>query len=57
MLSSYTKFCLGHNSELLLNLLRTKLTQNLARLVPQLKTEIEDIVASEFPACDGASMP
>ena len=53
MLSKYTKFCLGHNSELLLNLIRTKLTQNLARLVPQLKTEIEDIVKSEFPACDG----
>jgi cytochrome P450 len=32
-------------------LLRTKLTQNLARLMPQLKDELEYLVDTEFPAC------
>jgi len=49
--SRYTKFCFGHNSELLSNLLRAKLSQNLARLVPRLKAELEYITASEFPEC------
>jgi len=53
MLSKYTKFCLGHNNELLANIVRTKLTQNLARLVPQLKPEIEYVTATEFPECQG----
>jgi cytochrome P450 len=51
MLSEYTGFCPGHNSELLSTLIRTKLTQNLARLVPQLKGELEYVVATEFPEC------
>ncbi|PNY24453.1 Ent-kaurene oxidase [Tolypocladium capitatum] len=50
--SKYTKFSPGHNAELLTLLLRTRLTQNLARLAPQLKEEFEYIVATEFPACD-----
>lgn len=51
MLSNYTGFCPGHNSELLSTLIRTKLTQNLARLVPQLKGELAYVVATEFPTC------
>jgi cytochrome P450 len=53
MLSKYTGFYPGHNAELLSTLIRTKLTQNLARLVPQLKGELEYVVATEFPACQG----
>lgn len=53
MLSKYTKFHLGHNTDLLSNIIRTKLTQNLARLIPQLKPEIEYVVATEFPPCKG----
>ncbi len=55
MLSKYRKFCLGHNNDLLSNIVRTKLTQNLARLIPQLKPEIECMVATEFPECKGTS--
>ncbi|KAH6669138.1 ent-kaurene oxidase [Plectosphaerella plurivora] len=51
MLSKYTKFCLGHNAEMLSALVRCRLSQNLARLVPQLKGELESIVATEFPEC------
>ncbi|KAH8908882.1 cytochrome P450 [Coniochaeta sp. PMI_546] len=51
MLSKYTGFCPGHNAELLSTLIRTKLTQNLARLVPQLKGELEYVVGTEFPEC------
>ena len=51
MLSQYTKFSLGHNGDMLSGVIRTKLTQNLARLVPQLRKEIEYVVATEFPAC------
>lgn len=50
--SKYTKFSPGHNDELLTLLLRTRLTQNLVKLAPQLKEELEFIVADEFPACD-----
>jgi hypothetical protein len=53
MQSKYTKFCLGHHGETLSFLVRTRLTQNLARLVPQLKDELEYIVATEFPECKG----
>lgn len=37
---------------MLILLLRTKLTQNLARLVPQLKDELEHLVDAEFPECN-----
>ncbi|KAF4512681.1 hypothetical protein G6O67_000030 [Ophiocordyceps sinensis] len=50
--SKYTKFSPGHNDELLTLLLRTRLTQNLVTLAPQLKEELEHIIATEFPACD-----
>lgn len=53
MLSQYTKFSLGHNGDMLSAVVRTKLTQNLARLVPQLRKEIEYVVATEFPDCNG----
>jgi ent-kaurene oxidase len=56
MLSKYTKFCLGHNAEMLSALVRCRLSQNLARLVPQLKVELESIVATEFPECQGMSI-
>ncbi|OAA56972.1 cytochrome p450 monooxygenase [Niveomyces insectorum RCEF 264] len=52
MLSKYTKFSLGHNADMLSSVVRTKLTQNLARLVPQLRKEIEYVVATEFPECN-----
>lgn len=55
MLSQYTKFSLGHNGDMLSGVVRTKLTQNLARLVPQLRKEIEYVVATEFPECNGRS--
>ncbi|KIL90538.1 hypothetical protein FAVG1_06271 [Fusarium avenaceum] len=50
--SKYTKFSPGHNGELLALLVRTKLTQNLTRVLPLLKIELEHILATEFPACD-----
>ncbi len=54
-MSKYTKFCAGHNAELLNLLIRTKMTQNLARLVPKFRGEIEYLVATEFPECKGRS--
>jgi hypothetical protein len=33
-------------------LVRTRLTQNLAELIPQLKSELEHYIGTEFPACD-----
>ncbi|KAM0354162.1 hypothetical protein ACHAPU_001197 [Fusarium lateritium] len=50
--SKYTKFSPGHNHELLALLVRTKLTQNLTRVMPLLKLELEHILATEFPPCD-----
>ncbi|KJZ75692.1 hypothetical protein HIM_04849 [Hirsutella minnesotensis 3608] len=50
--SKYTKFSPGHNAELLTLLLRTRLTQNLVKLAPQLKEELEYIIDTEFPSCD-----
>ncbi|WYZ46533.1 hypothetical protein EsH8_IX_000758 [Colletotrichum jinshuiense] len=51
MLSKYTNFTLGNHADLLSTLVRCKLSQNLARLVPQLKSELEYVVATEFPDC------
>ncbi|KAJ0167756.1 Ent-kaurene oxidase [Colletotrichum tanaceti] len=51
MLSRYTNFTLGNHADLLSTLVRCKLSQNLARLVPQLKGELEYVVATEFPEC------
>lgn len=53
MLSKYTNFTLGNHADLLSTLVRCKLSQNLARLVPQLKSELEYVVATEFPDCKG----
>lgn len=50
-MSRYTKFCPDKHGELLATLVRTRLTQNLARLIPQLKEEVEYITATEFPEC------
>ncbi|WXC42372.1 hypothetical protein SNK03_002147 [Fusarium graminearum] len=50
--SKYTKFSPGHNGETLALLIRTKLTQNLTRVVPRLREELEYILATEFPACE-----
>ncbi|OLN97589.1 Ent-kaurene oxidase 4 [Colletotrichum chlorophyti] len=51
MLSRYTNFTLGNHADLLSALVRCRLSQNLARLVPQLKGELEYVVATEFPVC------
>lgn len=50
-MSKYTKFCPERHQDLLATLVRTRLTQNLARLIPQLKHEVEYITATEFPEC------
>ncbi|KAH6889977.1 cytochrome P450 [Thelonectria olida] len=50
--SKYTKFSPGHNGDLLALLVRTKLTQNLTRVVPRLRKELEYILATEFPTCE-----
>ncbi|GFP59787.1 cytochrome P450 monooxygenase ATR2 [Trichoderma asperellum] len=50
--TKYTKFSPGHNGEMLSLLVRTRLTQNLAELIPQLKSELEHYIGTEFPACD-----
>ncbi|CAN8095188.1 unnamed protein product [Discula destructiva] len=51
LMSKYTKFCPERHQDLLATLVRTRLTQNLARLIPQLKEEVEYITATEFPEC------
>ncbi|KAF4982027.1 hypothetical protein FZEAL_2277 [Fusarium zealandicum] len=50
--SKYTKFSPGPNGDMLALLVRTKLTQNLTRVMPRLKQEFEHILATEFPACE-----
>lgn len=50
-MSKYTKFCPERHQDLLVHLVRSRLTQNLARLIPQLKEEVEYITATEFPEC------
>jgi cytochrome P450 len=51
MLSKYTKFSVDPHGDTLSHLLRSKLSQNLAKLIPQLKEELEFVVATEFPEC------
>jgi hypothetical protein len=53
MLVEYTKFTLGPHADTLSLLMRSKMTQQLARLVPRLKSELEFIVGQEFPECTG----
>lgn len=55
--TKYTKFSAGHNGDMLSMVIRKNLSQNLARLVPQLKDELEAIVATEFPECKGTNFP
>ncbi|KAK7420012.1 hypothetical protein QQX98_003018 [Neonectria punicea] len=50
--SKYTKFTPGHNGDLLALLVRTKLTQNLTRVIPRMKNELEFILGTEFPTCE-----
>ncbi|PHH78944.1 hypothetical protein CDD80_5976 [Ophiocordyceps camponoti-rufipedis] len=50
--SKYTKFSPGHYADLMTLLLRTRLTQNLVKLAPQMKEELDFVMATEFPACD-----
>lgn len=49
--SKYTKFSPGQHAGLLTLLVRTRLTQNLTTIIPQLKSELEYVVATEFPEC------
>lgn len=51
MLTEYTHFHLGRHNDTLSLLVRSKLTQRLTRLIPQLKSELEFITAEEFPDC------
>ncbi|KAI1391380.1 ent-kaurene oxidase [Hypoxylon trugodes] len=51
MLSEYTKLCAGEHTDTLSLLLKCKMTGQLARMTPQLKEELEHIVATEFPEC------
>ena len=50
--SRYTKFCPGPHGETMNRLVRTRLSVNLARLCPQMRTELRHIVATEFPPCN-----
>ncbi|KAI0135259.1 ent-kaurene oxidase [Daldinia grandis] len=51
MLSEYTNLCAGSHSDTLSLLLKCKMTGQLARMTPQLKEELEHIIATEFPEC------
>ncbi|KAI8964909.1 ent-kaurene oxidase [Daldinia sp. FL1419] len=51
MLSEYTNLCAGSHSDTLSLLLKCKMTGQLARMTPQLKEELEHIIAAEFPEC------
>ncbi|KAI2781765.1 ent-kaurene oxidase [Daldinia loculata] len=51
MLSEYTNLCAGLHSDTLSLLLKCKMTGQLARMTPQLKEELEYIIATEFPEC------
>ncbi|KAI2470821.1 ent-kaurene oxidase [Annulohypoxylon bovei var. microspora] len=52
MLSEYTKLCAGQHTDTLSLLLKCKMTGQLARMTPQLKEELEYIIATEFPECE-----
>ncbi|KAI8623802.1 cytochrome P450 [Xylariaceae sp. FL1651] len=52
MLSEYTHLSADAHSDTLTLLLKTKATQNLPRMIPDLKEELEYILATEFPACE-----
>ncbi|KAI4863164.1 ent-kaurene oxidase [Hypoxylon rubiginosum] len=52
MLSEYTSLCAGSHTDTLSLLLKCKMTGQLARMTPQLKEELEHILATEFPECE-----
>ncbi|KAI1135209.1 ent-kaurene oxidase [Hypoxylon sp. FL0543] len=52
MLSEYTNLCAGQHTDTLSLLLKCKMTGQLARMTPQLKEELEYIIATEFPECE-----
>ncbi|OTA91943.1 hypothetical protein M434DRAFT_75356 [Hypoxylon sp. CO27-5] len=52
MLSEYTNLCAGQHTDTLSLLLKCKMTGQLARMTPQLKEELEYILATEFPECE-----
>ncbi|KAI6093145.1 ent-kaurene oxidase [Hypoxylon rubiginosum] len=52
MLSEYTSLCAGAHTDTLSLLLKSKMTGQLARMTPQLKEELEHILATEFPDCE-----
>ncbi|KAJ2977905.1 hypothetical protein NUW58_g7665 [Xylaria curta] len=52
MLSEYTHLSADAHSDILTLLLKTKATQNLQRMIPTLKDELQYILATEFPTCD-----
>lgn len=51
MLVDYTKFTFGNHADTMHLLLRSKLSQQLGRLVPRLKSELEFIERTEFKDC------
>ncbi|KKA30548.1 hypothetical protein TD95_003633 [Thielaviopsis punctulata] len=51
MQTPYTHFTASHNTTLMTTIIKTKLGQNIARLTPQLRTELEHITATELPPC------
>jgi hypothetical protein len=53
MLVEYTKFTFGSHHDMVTLLMKSKLTQQLGRLVPRLKDELDFIVREEFPECQG----
>ncbi|UNI24434.1 hypothetical protein JDV02_010178 [Purpureocillium takamizusanense] len=50
--SKWTKFWPGRHVELLTFVVRTRLTQNLVKLAPILKQELDFIISTDFPACN-----
>jgi hypothetical protein len=53
MLSEYTHLSADAHSEVLTHLLKTKASQNLPRMLPTLKEELQFIMSTEFPSCEG----
>ncbi|KAI1861193.1 uncharacterized protein JN550_011015 [Neoarthrinium moseri] len=52
MLVEYTRFTFGLHHDAVTLLMKTKLTQQLSRLVPRMKEELEFLVREEFPDCE-----
>ncbi|KAI1332107.1 cytochrome P450 [Xylariaceae sp. FL0255] len=52
MLSEYTHLSADDHADTLTLLIKTKATRNLARMVPDLKDELEYVLSSEFPTSE-----